>query len=420
MTNLTSLFSKNILISVVLFPLICFSQNQGNQIQTSGGEVTFTFRTVSTGGTYSPKHVLAVWVEDAAGFVKTRLLRANSKKQYLYTWKASSNYNVVDAVTGATMTSHQTHTATWNCTDLEGNIIPDGDYDIWAEFTDKHAQGPLKTITFTKSPEPQTITLSDETYFKDMSVVFTPYVADFAVDVTHICEDGSVTFTDNSTNAASWEWDFGDFAYPPTADTQGPHTVIYSAPGLKTVTLTINGNIVETKTDFINVDSIPTAGFTYEIDDLTVEFSNTSTNAIDYLWDFGDGETSTDVNPAHTYNSPGTFIVTLTASDNYCSDAIFTQNVAVDPFSIDDISATSFVIYPNPGNGIFTLRMDSKVKGASEINIYNQNGSELFTYKSASIENESFTIDLTSFNKGVYFVKLTTENKILFRKLIVI
>jgi len=403
-----------------LMPILLSAQNQDKQIQATGGEVTFTFRTVSTGGPYSPRHVLAVWIEDADGFVKTRLLRGTSKKKYLYTWKASSNYNVVDAVTGPTLTSHQTHTVTWDCIDLDGNIIPDGDYDIWAEFTDKHAQGPLKTITFTKGPEPQTITLPDETYFKDMSVVFTPYVADFAVDVTHICEDGSVTFTDNSTNAASWEWDFGDFAYPPTADTEGPHTVIYTAPGLKTVTLTINGNVVETKTDFIIVDSIPTAGFTYDVNELYVQFTNISTNATDYLWDFGDGETSTDVNPAHTYNSPSTFVVTLTASDNYCSDAIFTQDVAVNPISIDAISSTSFVIYPNPGSGIFTLRMDSNVKGASEIHIYNQNGKELFANKSASIENGSFIIDLTSFNKGVYFVKLTIENEILFRKLIII
>jgi len=50
---------------------------------------------------------------------------------------------------------------------------------------------------------------------------------------------------------------------------------------LKTVTLTINGNIVETKTDFIVVDSIPTAGFKYSVNNLTVQFTNTSANATD-------------------------------------------------------------------------------------------------------------------------------------------
>ena len=403
-------------VFIVLFLTISLSGKSQKQVQTTGGEVTFTFRTVSTGGPYAPRHVLAVWIEDAGGFVKTRLLRATSKKQYLYTWKTSSNYNVIDAVTGATMTSHQTHTVTWDCTDLDGNIIPDGDYDIWAEFTDKHAQGPLKTITFTKGPEPQTITLPDETYFKDMSVVFTPYVADFAVDVTHICEDGTVTFTDNSTNAASWEWDFGDFAYPPTADTQGPHTVIYSAPGLKTVTLTINGNIVETKTDFIVVDSIPAAGFTYEVNDLTVQFTNTSTNATDYFWDFGDGNTSTDANPSHTYSSQATYNVTLTASDDYCSDATVTQEVAINPNAIARISGEMFSIMPNPGNGIFKIKTDINVR---EIKIYNQNGQELLQNKPESFD-KTFTLDLTSYGKGIYFVKLCAGDKIYIRKLVVI
>lgn len=415
MFNLKSLTLYFFISSLLIFPLFGLSQKL---VQTTGGEVSFTFRTVSTGGTYSPKHVLAVWVEDAGGFVKTRLLRATSKKQYLYTWKASSNYNVIDAITGPTMTSHQTHTVTWDCTDLDGNIIPDGDYDIWAEFTDKHAQGPLKTITFTKGTEPQTITLPDETYFKDMSVQFTPYVADFTADVTQICEDGSVTFTDSSTNATSWEWDFGDFAYPPTADTQGPHIVIYSAPGLKTVTLTINGNIVETKTDFIVVDSIPTAGFTYEINNLTVQFTNTSTNATDYLWDFGDGETSTDENPEHTYSSTATYNVTLTASDDYCSDATVTQEVAVNTTAINDFTEDTFVVYPNPGNGLFTVKTD-RATGITGIHIFDRDGKEIFSKNPQSGKNMSFTIDLTSYEKGIYFMKIIDNDRIYFEKLIV-
>ncbi len=411
------LFSGIFLISLIAsLPVPALSQKQ---VQATGGEVSFTFRTVPFGGPYAPRHVLAVWIEDTDGFVKTKLLRATSKKQYLYTWKAASNYNVIDAVTGPTLTSHQTHTVTWDCTDLDGNIIPDGDYIIWAEFTDKHAQGPLKTITFTKGPEPQTITLPDETYYKDMSVEFTPYVADFEADVTHICEDGSVTFSDNSTNATSWEWDFGDFAYPPTADTQGPHTVIYTAPGLKTVTLTINGNVVETKTDFIVVDSIPEAGFTYEVTDLTVQFTNTSSNATDYLWDFGDGETSTEENPSHTYSAPATYSVTLTASDNFCSDAIITQEVAVNPSAVAGLTESSFIVYPNPGNGLFIVKTGREITDISEIHIFDRNGKEIFYEKPVSQNNKSFTIDLTSYKKGIYFLKLVYNQKIYFKKLIV-
>jgi PKD repeat protein len=57
----------------------------------------------------------------------------------------------------------------------------------------------------------------------------------------------------------------------------------------------------------------PTAGFTYAIDGMTVTFTNTSTLADTYSWDFGDGGTSTEVNPVHTYGANGLYTVTLTA-----------------------------------------------------------------------------------------------------------
>ncbi len=55
------------------------------------------------------------------------------------------------------------------------------------------------------------------------------------------------------------------------------------------------------------------ASFTSVADGLTVTFTNTSQNAATYSWAFGDGETSTEVNPVHTYTALGTFTVTLTA-----------------------------------------------------------------------------------------------------------
>ncbi len=46
----------------------------------------------------------------------------------------------------------------------------------------------------------------------------------------------------------------------------------------------------------------------------TIYFVNTSENASNYFWDFGDGNTSTDKNPTYSYSSDGTFTITLTAT----------------------------------------------------------------------------------------------------------
>jgi len=71
-----------------------------------------------------------------------------------------------------------------------------------------------------------------------------------------------------------------------------------------------------------------TAGFIYTINEETgtVTFSNTSTNATIHSWDFGDGETSTEVNPVHTF-SPGKYAISLTASNNAGTSDVFTDMI---------------------------------------------------------------------------------------------
>lgn len=81
----------------------------------------------------------------------------------------------------------------------------------------------------------------------------------------------------------------------------------------------------------------------------TVNFTNTSLHADDYLWDFGDGTTSTDVNPVHTYADSGTYSVTLVASR--CSQAdVFSMTVSTTSLiGVDEIEGQSdWMLYPNP------------------------------------------------------------------------
>jgi len=158
-----------------------------------------------------------------------------------------------------------------------------------------------------------------------------PPVADFSGTPTTIMEGQSVAFTDLSQYATGWSWNFGDSQ---TATTQNPvHT--YSTAGTYTVSLTANNNNgfdTETKVNYITVTPftiVPVAGFTADATSTctgVVNFTNTSVDASSYLWDFGDGNTSTDENPTHVYTTSGTFTVTLTASNSYSSDTEIKPN----------------------------------------------------------------------------------------------
>ncbi len=87
--------------------------------------------------------------------------------------------------------------------------------------------------------------------------------------------------------------------------------------------------IIEQMLDDCGEDCIsppPMALFTYEVDGLTVTFidlsvSETST-VIDWYWDFGDGSTSNEQFPIHSYTAPGTYYVTLDISDQYNTDGL--------------------------------------------------------------------------------------------------
>lgn len=91
-----------------------------------------------------------------------------------------------------------------------------------------------------------------------------PFQADFASDVSVVCVNNPVTFTDASAAppGVTYAWDFGVDASPATDITSGPIIVSYSSPGLKTVSLTIDDgvqNSTETKVDYIEVRPLPTA-----------------------------------------------------------------------------------------------------------------------------------------------------------------
>ena len=154
--------------------------------------------------------------------------------------------------------------------------------------------------------------------------------AGFSADETTGCGPFTVQFMDqSSSNTTSWEWDFP--GGNPTSSTDQNPTVTYDNVGTYTITLTasnsLGGNTV-TQTNYINVITIPTAGFSSSSNGLTVDFTNNSTGATSYSWDFGDGNNSTEADPSHIYAADGTYEVSLTAT-NECGSVTSTQTVVV-------------------------------------------------------------------------------------------
>jgi len=141
----------------------------------TAGTVSFTVKTVTAAGEFAPKNVVAIWVTNASGtFQKSLKVMAATRKPYLYQWKAASLQNITGAITGATLSSHQTHTVSWNCQTAGGTVVADGDYKIWVEFTEKNGQGPYTSYLFSKGLIADTLTFSNAANFNNIQIIYTP------------------------------------------------------------------------------------------------------------------------------------------------------------------------------------------------------------------------------------------------------
>jgi len=141
--------------------------------------------------------------------------------------------------------------------------------------------------------------------------------ADFTFSGANIPAPSTVAFSNASTNATSYAWDFGDGQ----TSTQKDPTHIFLNAGTFNVKLTATGDggsISVTKS--ITIGAAPIADFSYtganQHAPAIVNFTNLSVNATTYTWDFGDNQTSTLTSPSHQYTTGGVFTVKLTATGN--------------------------------------------------------------------------------------------------------
>ena len=175
---------------------------------------------------------------------------------------------------------------------------------------------------------------------------------DFNFHKTLPCESMGMVFTNTSTTSSgtfgtkSFVWDYGDGSPLDTASFSTPRTHMYPGPGTYFVTLrAIDSTFCNTPVDTvkkISLNSTVKAIFsTLPIGCLPYNavFKNHSLAGTDFIWEFGDGTTSTEYEPVHLYSNPGTYNVRLIAKDiNTCNkvdtSAFFTITLYNSPRAI--------------------------------------------------------------------------------------
>ena len=201
----------------------------------------------------------------------------------------------------------------------------------------------------------------------------------FTADPISGCFPIDVEFENNSSNAAGYNWDFGDGST--STDENPAHT--YDTPGTYTVTLIANSTMEcvsnDTSTVVITVYDYPEADFTFSPNPATVftptNFTDESFDAVEWYWEFGDGFTSTEENPVHQYPIAGIFEVCLTVTNEYGCENKICDTIIIEEISILDVPNA---FSPN-GDGVNDIFIPLNY-GLSdfEFKIYNRWGELIF------------------------------------------
>ena len=255
-----------------------------------------------------------------------------------------------------------------------------------------------------------------------------PLKAEFTAEPTTAPDQTTIQFTSQSTgNITGWLWDFGDGA---TSIVPNPSHV-YEDARTYTVSLTVtdsDGSDTETKIRLIKlfIPEIPNADFTREpisIDaPMTAQFTDTSTcpatlinheNGTIYFtsiesaslggittwtWDFGDGTTSNERNPAHTYLETGSFTVSLTVAGQGGSDTETRKGYI--QLTKPSVPVANFTAKPRSGNGPLVVQFTDTSTGHISSRLWDfgdgttsteQNPIHTYTFK----DTGDFTVSLS-------------------------
>ncbi|MBL7808291.1 MAG: PKD domain-containing protein, partial [Saprospiraceae bacterium] len=245
---------------------------------------------------------------------------------------ASFTYTVNGLVVTFTNTSQHGTSYEWD--------FGDGDVSFDENPVHEYQEANMYTVTLKVSNACGTVEKS--------MLINTAPTADFVAFPTTGCA-ALVVVMDNqsSSNAITYQWSFPGGS-PSTSNQPNP-TVIYNLAGTYSITLKVtnsSGSDTIAKVSYITVKTTPIASFVSSTSGSTVTFTNTSFGgATSYVWDFGDGDTSSVQHPVHTYSTPGTYFVVLTAV-NECGTS--TKTALVNIVS-QGVPVASFAANPTSG-----------------------------------------------------------------------
>jgi PKD repeat protein len=238
-------------------------------------------------------------------------------------------------------------------------------------------------------------------------------IAQFTASSTHVCMGDSIQFFDLSLDADSVYWSFGDGEFV----TQLNPFHVFDMPGAYDVALTaidsasgLDSTLVLPA--FVTVWGNVSSGFESEINGGEVQFTNSSIQASNYFWSFGDDATSEESAPEHTYSADGTYTVMLVAF-NLCGSDTSYANVTITDVGISQSSGKGEIsIFPNPFHDALQISFTHENTSMLSLRLYDASGREVATLLNKQHVPVAFNFEWKdeTLPAGMYMLKMQGDD----------
>jgi serine protease len=225
---------------------------------------------------------------------------------------------------------------------------------------------------------------------------------------TIICDNASVTLS--AAEADSYLWSTG-------ATTQA---IEVSTPGDYTVTVASTSPVCQTTSAPLTVTTIPAPVASFAVSSepkslSNIQFTDQSTAAVAWYWDFGNTMTSTVQNPTTAYTAGAPYEVSLlvTASNGCQSTAVQTIDVIT---GLEESSARIMDVYPNPSRSSVTVDVDNTISGPLSAELITLQGQVVF--RQSGITTSRFELAMGDLPDGIYVIRVAFQDKVLNRKVV--
>ena len=246
-----------------------------------------------------------------------------------------------------------------------------------------------------------------------------PPSANFSINQLTVCAGDSIALVNNSIDADDYAWTTTLGSISDTT-AQNPYLVPLNS-GTYDITLLVSnaaGTDQQAQSIFIQVNQAPVANASVSATNLSLPnaiayFSNSSTNAGAYVWQFGDGSSSTDAQPWHEYTATGVYTVLLIASNDGCADDTTTLTITVGEAALSENENGVTMVYPNPFHNDLEVSAKQTIEA---IALFDAGGRQIVCR--INLEGTTGKVSVNSIASGEYLLKIVTASGVHYRRVV--